>query len=250
MLQSTRTNPASVRVGDLPPHLAARSAGHAPNDRLDLTEEVVANLNFLELDGLVVIGGDDTLSYAAVLASKGVPVRGIPKTMDNDIPGIDYCIGFQTAISRAAEFINRIRSTAGSHSETILFRLFGRDAGFTAFEAAVVTWADRLLIPEVPSNIDTLANLIAQDRHNLQNYSIVVLSEGANLSVPVPEIGPTDAYGHRHKANVAEFLSSELSQRLPGVRLLPIDLPFFLRCGQPVNRMRLTSTWRSTVLTW
>ena len=233
ILQSTRTNPASVRVSDLPPHLAARTASHSPNDRLDLTEEVLANLNFLELDGLIVIGGDDTLSYAAVLASKGIPVWGIPKTMDNDVPGTDYCIGFQTAISRAAEFINRIRSTAGSHSETILFRLFGRDAGFTAFETAVVTWADRLLIPEVPANIDILANLIAQDRQNPQNYSIVVLSEGANLSVPVPEVGTADAYGHRHKANVAEFLSDELSKRLPGVRFLPIDLTYFLRSGQP-----------------
>ena len=126
---------------------------------IDFTEEVLANLNFLELDGLVVIGGDDTLSYAAVLASKGVPVWGIPKTMDNDVPGTDYCIGFQTAITRATEFINRIRSTAGSHSETILFRLFGRDAGFTAFETAVVTWVDRLLIPEVPANIDTPGQL-------------------------------------------------------------------------------------------
>jgi 6-phosphofructokinase len=233
ILQSTRTNPASVRVGDLPPHLSAPTASHSPNDRLDFTEEVIANLNFLELDGLVVIGGDDTLSYAAVLASKGVPVWGIPKTMDNDVPGTDYCIGFQTAITRAAEFINRLRSTAGSHSETILFRLFGRDAGFTAFETAVVTWADRLLIPEVPANIDTLANLIAQDRQNPQNYSIVVLSEGANLSLPVPEVGTADAYGHRHKANVAEFLSDELSKRLPGVRFLPIDLTYFLRSGQP-----------------
>jgi len=131
------------------------------------------------------------------------------------------------------EFINRIRSTAGSHSETILFRLFGRDAGFTAFETAVVTWADRLLIPEVPANIDSLATLIEQDRRNPQNYSIVVLSEGANLSVPVPEIGTTDAFGHRHKANVAEFLSGELSKRLPSVRFLPIDLTYFLRSGQP-----------------
>ncbi len=134
ILQSTRTNPARIRVGDLPPHLAAHGVGHAPDDRVDLTEEVLANIHFLEMDGLVAIGGDDTLSYGAVLASKGVNVWGIPKTMDNDVPGTDYCIGFQTAISRATEFISRIRSTAGSHSETILFRMFGRDAGFTALE--------------------------------------------------------------------------------------------------------------------
>jgi ATP-dependent phosphofructokinase / diphosphate-dependent phosphofructokinase len=110
ILQSTRTNPANMRVCDLPPHLKAYATDHAPGDRVDLTGEVLANLDFLELDGLVVIGGDDTLSYGATLAAKGVPIWGIPKTMDNDVHGTDYCIGFQTAISRAAEFINRDRA--------------------------------------------------------------------------------------------------------------------------------------------
>src|SRR2546429_613273 len=234
ILQSTRTNPARVRVGDLPPHLAAHGAGHAPDDRVDLTNEVLANIDFLELDGLVVIGGDDTLSYGAILSARGVPIWGIPKTMDNDVPGTDYCIGFQTAISRATEFINRMRSTAGSHSETVLFRMFGRDAGFTALETAIAAWTDRLLIPEVPANIDRLAELIAQDRRNPNNYSIVILSEGANLiGLPVPEVGPPDAYCHRHKANIAEFLAEQLSARLPGVRFLPVDLTYFLRSGEP-----------------
>jgi len=224
ILQSTRTNPARVRAGDLPPHLAAHGAGHAPDDRVDLTNEVLANIDFLELDGLVVIGGDDTLSYGAILSARGVPIWGIPKTMDNDVPGTEYCIGFQTAISRATEFINRMRSTAGSHSETVLFRMFGRDAGFTAFETAIAAWTDRLLIPEVPANIDTLANLIVHDRQNPQNYSTVVLSEGANLGVAVPEVGPADAYGHRKKVNVAEFLADQLTTRLPGIRFLPVDL--------------------------
>src|SRR6266699_3251641 len=230
ILQSTRTNPANARVGDLPPHLKAYAANH---ERVDLTGEVLANLDFLELDGLVVIGGDDTLSYGATLAAKGVPVWGIPKTMDNDVHGTDYCIGFQTAISRAAEFINRIRSTAGSHSETVLFRMFGRDAGFTALETAIVAWVDRLLIPEVPVNIDTLAKLVTKDRRNPRNYSTIVLSEGANLGIPVPEVGSPDAYGHRKKVNVAEFLAEELTERLPGVRFLPIDLTYFLRSGEP-----------------
>jgi 6-phosphofructokinase 1 len=233
ILQSTRTNPARTRVGDLPPHLAAYGTGHQPDDRVDLTNEVLANLSFLELDGLVVIGGDDTLSYAAVLAAKGIPIWGIPKTMDNDVHGTDYCIGFQTAISRAAEFIGRIRSTAGSHSETVLFRMFGRDAGFTALETAIVAWADRVLIPEVAADIDTLAKLVAKDRQNPRNYSTVILSEGANLGVPVPEIGPADAYGHKHKANIAEFLADQLTRRMPHVHFLPIDLTYFLRSGEP-----------------
>jgi 6-phosphofructokinase 1 len=223
-----------MRVGDLPAHLAEYGKGHAPDDRVDLTDEVLANMSFLELDGLVAIGGDDTLSYGAVLSAKGVPVWGITKTMDNDVHGTDYCIGFQTAISRAAEFISRIRSTAGSHSETVLFRMFGRDAGFTALEAAIVTWADRLLIPEVPVDIDALANLVVKDRLNPNNYSTVILSEGANLmGLPLPELGPPDAYGHRKKANMAEFLADQLSTRLPGVRFLPIDLTYFLRSGEP-----------------
>ncbi len=233
ILQSSRTNPARTKVSELPAHLAYLGEGHSPDDRIDLTDQVLANMSLLGLDGLVVIGGDDTLSYGAALTKKGVPVWGIPKTMDNDVPGTDYCIGFQTAISRATEFITRIRSTAGSHSSTVLFRMFGRDAGFTALETAVVAWADRLLIPEVPANIDTLAELIAQDRRNPHSYSTVVLSEGANLGVPVTSYGPEDAYGHRKKANVAEFLSQELALRLPGVRFLPIDLTYFLRSGEP-----------------
>ncbi len=233
ILQSTRTNPAKMRVGDLPPRLAHYGQGHKSDEFVDLTPEVLANLDFLELDGLVVIGGDDTLSYGAVLSTHGVPVWGIPKTMDNDVHGTDYCIGFQTAISRAAEFINRIRSTAGSHSETVLFRMFGRDAGFTALETAMVTWADRCLIPEVPCDIDTLAKLVVEDRQNPNNYSTIVMSEGANLGVPVPEVGAPDAYGHRKKANIAEFLADQLTARLPGIRFLPIDLTYFLRSGEP-----------------
>src|SRR6266487_4524893 len=233
ILQSSRTNPARVLVGELPPHLQSHVGGRASSEYVDLTDEVLANLSFLELDGLVVIGGDDTLSYGSILSAKGVPIWGIPKTMDNDVHGTDYCIGFQTAINRAGEFINRIRSTAGSHSETILFRMFGRDAGFTALETAIVSWADRLLIPEVPANIDILAELIAHDRQNPLSYSTVVLSEGANLGVPVPEVGHPDAYGHRKKVNVAEFLADELTRRLPGVRFLAIDLTYFLRSGEP-----------------
>lgn len=233
ILQSSRTNPANTRVSELPPHLAHRGSGLEPDKRIDLTDEVLANIEYLGIDGLVAIGGDDTLSYGAVLASKGVPVWGIPKTMDNDVPGTDYCIGFQTAISRATEFINRIRSTASSHRSTVLFRMFGRDAGFTAFETAIVAWADRLIIPEVPANIDHLADLIASDRQNPQSYSTVVLSEGANLGIPVPTIGSADAYGHKHKANIAEFLAEQLSSRLSGVRFLPIDLTYFLRSGEP-----------------
>ena len=232
ILQSTRTNPARVTVAELPEHLRHLGDGHKPDERIDLTDEVIKNMQFLELDGLVVIGGDDTLSFGSVLSEKGIPVWGIPKTMDNDVPGTDYCIGFQTAISRATEFINRIRSTGESHSQTMIFRMFGRDAGFTALETALVTWADRLVIPEAPADINLLAELVAQDRENPQHYSSVILSEGANFGVPVPEVGTPDAYGHRKKINVAEFLAEELGQRIPHVRFLAIDLTYLLRSGE------------------
>jgi 6-phosphofructokinase 1 len=234
ILQSTRTNPARVKVASLPEHLAHKAEGRAHDERVDLTDEVLKNMDFLGLDGVIAIGGDDTLSYAARLRQEGVPVWGIPKTMDNDVPGTDYCIGFQTAIHRAAEYVERLRSMAGSHRHTLVFRLFGRDAGFTALETAIVAWADRLLIPEVEVNVDRLADLIAADRrNNPSGYSIVVMSEGANLGVPVPETGEPDAYGHRKKGNVAEFLSEELEKRLRGVRFLPIDLTYILRSGEP-----------------
>lgn len=234
ILGSTRTNPARVKVADLPQHLTHRGEGHSPDDRIDLSDVVLSNLEKLHLDGLVVIGGDDTLSYGAVLDSKGFPVWGIPKTMDNDVPGTDYAIGFQTAISRASEFITRMRSTAASHGETVLFRMFGRDAGFTALETAIVSWADRVLIPEVQCDIDRLAEFISRDRINPSNYSLVVMSEGTNLgNAPVPEFGPADAYGHRAKTNVAEFLAGELGKRIPKVRFLPVDLTYILRSGEP-----------------
>ncbi len=233
ILQSTRTNPAAVQVSALPPHLASFAQGHSPGDKVDLTSQVVANIEALGLDGLVVIGGDDTLSYGAKLSVKGVPVWGIPKTMDNDVPGTEYCLGFQTAVHRAGEFIDRMRSTAASHSETVLFRMFGRDAGFTALETAIVTWADRVLIPEVAADIDTLATLVEGDRRNSYSYSTVILSEGANLGIRMPEIGAADAYGHRKKSNVADFLAYELAKRMPNVRFLPVDLTYILRSGEP-----------------
>jgi 6-phosphofructokinase 1 len=236
ILQSTHTNPAHVEVGILPRHLASYGEGREPEECVNLTAEVLQNMRFLELDGLVVIGGDATQSVGAMLAALGVPVWGIPETMDNDVPGTEYSLGFQTAIDRAAEFIGRIRSTAGSHRETILFRMFGRNAGFTALETAIVASVDRVLIPEVPANVDRLAELVAADRHNPHNYSTVVLSEGANLGIAVPE--EADSHGHSRKANVAEFLAKELCERLPGVGFLPIDLTYILRAGEPVARDR------------
>lgn len=233
VLQSSRTSPMRVHVSLLPPHMEDYGRGLGQHDCVDLTGEVISNIEWLGLDGVIAIGGDGTLRFAAYLASKGVPVWAIPKTMDNDVPGTEYAIGFQTAINRAAEAINRIRSTAGSHRETVVFRIFGRDAGFTALETAFVSWADRCIIPEVPVDLDRLAELVLQDRINPSLYSTIVMSEGANLGRPVPELDPPDIYGHRKKMNIAEFLAQELTRRIPHVRFLPVDLTYELRSGEP-----------------
>lgn len=238
ILGSTRTNPARVRVDQLPPHMALYAEGRPANENLDLTQLVVRNLEALHLDGLIVLGGDDTLSFGATLAAKGYPVWGIPKTMDNDVPGTDYSIGFQTAISRASEAITRLRSTAGSHAETALFRMFGRDSGFTALETAIVTWADRVLIPEAPLDLDRLADFVRRDRKaNPSRYSLVIVSEGVELpqgedSEPKPAESATEYKPHVH-TNVAEQLGEQLSARIPLVRFLPVDLTYMLRSGEP-----------------
>jgi 6-phosphofructokinase 1 len=249
VLQSTRTSPVRVHVSILPSHMQALGRNLDAHDCVDLTDEVISNIEWLGLDGVVAIGGDGTLRFAAYLSSKGVPVWAIPKTMDNDVPGTEYAIGFQTAISRAAEGIGRMRSTAGSHRETVVFRIFGRDAGFTALETAFVTWADRCIIPEVPVDIDRLSELVMQDRSNPSLYSTIVMSEGANLGRPVPELDPPDIYGHRKKMNIAEFLTQELTRRIPHVRFLPVDLTYELRSGEPdVYDKRLAIVYGNLVM--
>ncbi|GHO74143.1 6-phosphofructokinase [Ktedonobacter sp. SOSP1-85] len=234
ILHSTRYSPLGTRVANLPEHLKSYGEGKQPHERVDLTQEVIANMDHLGLDGLIVLGGDGTLSYGAKLAAAGIPVWAIPKTMDNDVPGTEYSIGFQTAISRAAEFINRVRSTVSSHRQTAIFRLFGRDAGFTALETAVVTWADRLVIPEVPIDIERLSRLVIRDReHNPKNYSLVLASEGVVLDRANESNEHSDPFVHKKKANVAEILAEQLSERIPEVRFLPIDLTYVLRSGEP-----------------
>src|SRR6202040_2695699 len=167
----------------------------------DLTPLVLENIEHLHLDCLIAIGGDDTLSFAKRLDSRGVRIIGIPKTMDNDVQGTEYCIGFSTAISRAKEAITRQRTTLGSHERIGIFRIFGRDSGFTALHTAYVT-AGRCAIPEAPFNLEHLAEILSHDKQeNLSHYALVVVSEGAVWKQGnVAEYGEADAYGHRKKA--------------------------------------------------
>ncbi|HEY6607609.1 MAG TPA: 6-phosphofructokinase [Candidatus Limnocylindria bacterium] len=235
MLHTSRTNPSAMSAGSLPASLdeGRRAELATDDDRYDLTPLVLENLERLEIGALVAIGGDDTLSYAARLGAEGFPVIAIPKTMDNDVHGTEYCIGFSTAVTRAKELINRQRTTLGSHERIGIFRIFGRNAGYTAWYAAYVT-STRCVIPEAPFDIDLLADLLSDDwRLNPSNYALLIASEGAVWDGGhVDEVGEADAFGHRHKADIGETLAAELKQRT-GIETVHSDLTYDLRSGDP-----------------
>jgi 6-phosphofructokinase len=234
VLHTSRTNPARMKQASLPPWLTVDQAERfrTEDGRYDLTSVVLEHLDQLGIDALVPIGGDDTLSFARVLVDQGVPLVAIPKTMDNDVPGTEYCIGFSSAITRAKELIDRQRTTLGSHERIGVFRIFGRDAGFSALFAAYVTSA-RCVIPEAPYDVEALAGLLADDhRLSPSRYAIVIAAEGAVWSgANLDEVGEADAFGHRHKANIGEALAAELSRRT-GIESLAIELTYDLRSGQ------------------
>jgi 6-phosphofructokinase 1 len=202
-------------------------------DLYDLTPVVLENIERLGIDTLVTIGGDDTLSFSTVLVGAGVPLVAIPKTMDNDVAGTEYCIGFSTAITRAREAINRQRTTLGSHERIGVFRIFGRDAGFSALYAAYVTSA-RCVIPEHPYDIERLASILLEDhRNNPSRYALVITAEGAIWEgAHLVDVGDADMFGHRHKANVGEALASELKART-GIETVASELTYDLRSGEP-----------------
>jgi 6-phosphofructokinase 1 len=244
ILHTSRTNPRKMRAAGLPPWMDERErAGYAVGDGVyDLTPRVLDNLTALGIDILVTIGGDDTLSYSQVLVNAGVPLMAIPKTMDNDVQGTEYCIGFSTAITRAKEAINRQRTTLGSHERIGVFRIFGRDAGFSALYTAYVTSA-RCVIPESPYDLDALAALLAADHAaNPSRYSFVITAEGAVWrGAQMTDVGGADAFGHRHKANVGEALAGELRART-GIETLASELTYDLRSGEPDSIDSLVAT--------
>jgi 6-phosphofructokinase len=243
-LHTSRTNPARMKRGSLPQWLSTDEADRfrTEDDRYDLTSVVLKHLEGMGIDALVPIGGDDTLSFARQLVDKGVPLVAIPKTMDNDVPGTEYCIGFSSAITRAKELIDRQRTTLGSHERIGVFRIFGRDAGFSALFAAYVTSA-RCVIPEAPYDLEALAGLLADDhRLSPSHYAIVVAAEGAIWTgARLEELGEADAFGHRRKADVGEALAAELTRRT-GIESLAIELTYDLRSGQPDALDQIVST--------
>jgi len=247
-LHTSRTNPAKMK--ELPEHLSGQEFPRREFTKkgvtsmvYDITSKVLKNLEALKLDCLIAIGGDDTLSYAARLDKEGFPVVCIPKTMDNDVRNTEYCIGFSTAITRATDAIERQRTTVGSHERVGIFRVFGRDAGHTALYTAYVA-SIRCCIPEYKVDLDKLIGfLLEEKRSNPSNYSLVVMSEGAEWQgYKVKEYGEPDAFGHRKKMSVGEDLSDEIKRRARGEETVVSDLTYDLRGGSPDFVDKLVAT--------
>lgn len=237
-LHSSRTNPSRVSKVNVPDHLKDKY----PNDTNDLTPEVLNNLAFLNIDFLIPIGGDDTLSYGVRLYREGVKVIAIPKTMDNDVPGTDYCIGFSTCITRTIMMTHILRTSAGSHERFLVLEVFGRYAGFTAMLPTMAGAANRCVIPEYRFEIDKLAKLMVEDRKkNPSNYSVVLVSEGAMFKggEMVFQSQEKDAYGHAKLGGIGDLVSSELVRLSPKynnghpINVINQKLGYLVRGGDP-----------------
>ena len=211
-LHTSRTNPSAVKKEEVPEALLAAYT----QDKNDLTSEVIKNLDWLGVEYLIPMGGDDTLSFATRLHKEGVKVIAIPKTMDNDVPGTDYCIGFSTCVSRTIELSNRLRTSAGSHERVLVMEVFGRYAGFTAMLPTMAGAANRCVIPESKFDIEHLTELLCYDRaRNPSRYSVVIVSEGAMFEggEMVLSDRTTDAFGHMKLGGIGDLVSAELKDR-------------------------------------
>jgi len=237
-LHSSRTNPGKVSKGSVPDHL--KTQYH--EEKNDLTPEVLKTLAWLGIEYMIPIGGDDTLSYGVRLHKEGVRVVAIPKTMDNDVPGTDYCIGFSTCVSRTIEMVNKLRTSAGSHERFMVLEVFGRYAGFTAMLPTMAGAANRCVIPEHKFNIEQLTQLLVHDRNrNPSRYSIVLISEGAMFQggEMVFQSSTADAFGHKKLGGIGDLVSEELTALSPkfnnGKKIDCINqkLGYLVRCGDP-----------------
>jgi 6-phosphofructokinase 1 len=231
ILHTSRTNPSNVRSKDVPDFLADQAAGDGPHD---FTAHALRVIEALKLDVLLPIGGDDTLSYGLRLHDEGVPVVAIPKTMDNDVHGTDYCIGFSTAVTRSVNFIHQLRTSTGSHERLAVIELFGRNSGETSLVAAYLSSVDRAVISEVPFDVDKLADLLVKDRaNNPSHYAMVTVSEGATmLEGQIHERGEEDAYGHRKLGGIGEVTGERLKQ-ITGIPIISQKLGYLMRSGSP-----------------
>jgi len=230
-LHTSRTNPSRVRSSEVPPHLADRASGEGPFDFTDHALRVVESLG---IDVLIPIGGDDTLSYALRMHDEGVPVIAIPKTMDNDVHGTDYCIGFSTAVTRGVQFIHNLRTSTGSHERIAVVELFGRYSGETSLVTAYLAGVDRAVISEVPFDVEKLGDLLVADkRANPSNYSMMTVSEGATIAGGNMVVsGDEDAYGHRKLGGIGELTASLLKEHT-GEEMIVQVIGYLMRSGAP-----------------
>jgi 6-phosphofructokinase 1 len=236
-LHTSRTNPGKVKPGDVPEFLKDPDhpeAEQADKGLRDFTPHVLKNLEFLGIDVLIPIGGDDTLSYGQRLHMEGFPVVAIPKTMDNDVYGTDYCIGFSTAVTRSVQFIHQLRTSTGSHERIAVIELFGRNSGETSLIASYLAGVDRALISEVPFDPEKLAALVMKDKNsNASNYAMVTISEGAHMSGgAVVEYGEADAYGHRKLGGIG-IITGEALKKITGQNIINQQLSYLMRSGAP-----------------
>ena len=238
-LHTSRTRPSRLPLPAVPPHLKDRYTAEIN----DVTPAVLENLEFLGIDYLIPIGGDDTLSYGERLAREGVKVVAIPKTMDNDVPGTDYCIGFSTCVTRTIEMTHKLRTTAGSHERLLVLEVFGRYAGYTALLPTMAGAADRCVIPEHPFDIDHLAQILIDDRNqHSSRYAVVLVSEGAQMTHQdgmAFESQETDQYGHKRLGGIGDLVAAELKQRSAAynhgrqINVVNQRLSYLVRCGDP-----------------
>lgn len=236
-LHTSRTNPGKVKPEDVPEFLQdpEHPEAEASDPRLrDFTAHVLQNLEYLGIDTLIPIGGDDTLSYGERLHSEGFPVVAIPKTMDNDVYGTDYCIGFSTAVTRSVQFIHQLRTSTGSHERIAVIELFGRNSGETSLISSYLAGVDRAIISEVPFDPERLGELVMRDKRiNPSNYAMVTISEGAHMiGGKVVEYGETDAYGHRKLGGIGE-ITGEALKKITGENMIIQRLAYLMRSGAP-----------------
>ena len=242
-LHTSRTNPQHVTPDAVPDFLKNSSWGKPLADgAIDYTAYVLKVIEHLGIDVMTPIGGDDTLSFGVRLHREGIPVVALPKTMDNDVFGTDYCIGFSTAVTRSVEFITNMRTSVGSHERIGIVELFGRNSGETSLISAYLGYVDRAIISEVPFDVNKLAHLLLEDkRNNPSNYAIMTISEGAIMEGgEVIETGEADAYGHRKLGGVGELLSAEV-KRLTGQNVMYQQLGYLMRSGAPDSLDRMVA---------
>lgn len=243
-LHTSRTNPQKVSPSAVPDFLKNSKWGKSIKDseNMDYTEYVMKVIEHLGIDVLTPIGGDDTLSFAVRLHREGMKVVAIPKTMDNDVFGTDYCIGFSTAVTRSVEFITNMRTSVGSHERIGVVELFGRNSGETSLISAYLSYVDRAIISEVPFEIHKLAELLLEDkRNNTSNYAIMTISEGAIMEGgEVIETGEADAYGHRKLGGIGE-ITAEAIKKLTGQNIMHQQLGYLMRSGAPDSLDRMVA---------